>query len=167
MILCGLLLIRMGAARIRFDPGLILALRSLDTPVQERKKENLMKMNHYRNSVLSFAWALASTAALAAPAATTTTTTPAAGNGGGHHGNGPCEQIIEACKTAGFIVGEAKEGKGLWKDCVAGIVGNPKAGKSAIALPNVSSTIVSECKTKHPNFGEGHGKGGAANSSGQ
>ena len=29
---------------------------------------------------------------------------------------GPCEQIVEACTTAGFVKGDARLGYGLWRD---------------------------------------------------
>jgi hypothetical protein len=31
---------------------------------------------------------------------------------------GPCKQIEQACEKAGFVKGEAKEGYGLWVDCI-------------------------------------------------
>ena len=31
---------------------------------------------------------------------------------------GPCKQIEDACAKAGFVKGEAKEGYGLWVDCI-------------------------------------------------
>ena len=67
---------------------------------------------------------------------------------------GPCKQIIEACAKAGFVKGEAKEGKGLWADCINPIMqGKPAPAKSVIALPSVDATLISRCKEKHPTFG--------------
>jgi hypothetical protein len=68
---------------------------------------------------------------------------------------GPCEQIKQACTNAGFIKGEAKEGKGLWRDCIDPIVQGTTAKKSVLALPTVDPSVVSACKAKHPKFGEG------------
>jgi len=90
-----------------------------------------------------------------------------AGKGGGKGGgkpSGPCEQIEQDCKSAGFILGDAKTGNGLWVDCIRPIMrgtGQPSSAK--IALPQVSPDVVTACKAKHPNFGEGKGpppKGG-------
>jgi hypothetical protein len=30
----------------------------------------------------------------------------------------PCDQIIHACKQAGFVEGDYKKGYGLWIDCI-------------------------------------------------
>ena len=68
---------------------------------------------------------------------------------------GPCDQIKQACLSAGFIPKEAKEGKGLWMDCVNPIMQGTTAKKSEIALPSVDPSVVAACKTKHPKFGEG------------
>jgi hypothetical protein len=70
-------------------------------------------------------------------------------------GNGPCEQIKNACSSAGFVVKEAKIGKGLWHDCVDPIMQGTTASKSVLPLPTVDPTVVAACKAKHPNFGEG------------
>ena len=41
----------------------------------------------------------------------------------------PCQTIADACRAAGYHPGGHKEGKGLWKDCVAPILdGKPIAG---------------------------------------
>lgn len=68
---------------------------------------------------------------------------------------GPCDQIKQACTSAGFVVKEAKEGKGLWRDCVNPIIQGTTAKKSVIALPSVDPSVVAACKAKHPKFGEG------------
>jgi hypothetical protein len=69
-------------------------------------------------------------------------------------GQGPCEQIVQACSSAGFIKGEFKEKKGLWRDCVDPIV-QGKTVQTAIPLPTVDPSVVSACRAKHPKFGEG------------
>lgn len=71
-------------------------------------------------------------------------------------GNGPCEQIKQACETAGFVKGQAKEGTGLWVDCIDPIMkGTAQPAKAKKALPTVDAGTVAACKAKHPNFGEG------------
>ena len=68
---------------------------------------------------------------------------------------GPCEQIMAACRQAGFVQGGAKTGAGLQVDCVrpimqGGTFQRPKASK---ALPQVDQQIVAACKASNPNFG--------------
>jgi len=69
---------------------------------------------------------------------------------------GPCEQIMAACRQAGFVQGGAKTGAGLQVDCVrpvmqGGTFQRPKASK---ALPEVDPQIVAACKARNPNFGQ-------------
>jgi len=69
---------------------------------------------------------------------------------------GPCEQVVQACKSAGFIAGDYKTGNGLWVDCVRPIMrGTGQPPKAKIPLPQVSADVVAACKAKRPNFGEG------------
>ena len=70
-------------------------------------------------------------------------------------GEGPCKQIKEACEKAGFVKGEAKQGKGLWMDCVDPIIQGTTAKKSVLPLPVVDAGVVAACKAKNPKFGEG------------
>jgi hypothetical protein len=76
-----------------------------------------------------------------------------------HAGNqapGPCEQIVTACKNAGFIEGDYKKGYGLHVDCINPIMrGTPQPPKADKPLPAVSPQLVAACKQKRPNFGEG------------
>ena len=80
---------------------------------------------------------------------------------------GPCEQIVQACKSAGFIEGDFKTGNGLWVDCIDPIMrGTGQPSKAKIPLPQVSPEQVAACKAKRPNFGEPKGppaKGGQGN----
>jgi hypothetical protein len=70
---------------------------------------------------------------------------------------GPCKQIEDACGKAGFVKGEAKEGYGLWVDCIDPIMkGIAQPSKAKKPLPAVGADLISACKTKNPNFGEGH-----------
>jgi hypothetical protein len=83
-------------------------------------------------------------------------TAPAAGGAG--QGSHPCAQIKQACEQAGFVKGDAKEGNGLWVDCIDPIMqGKPQPKKATKALPTVSSTLIAECKAKKANWGEGKG----------
>src|SRR5438128_724492 len=69
---------------------------------------------------------------------------------------GPCNQIADACRKAGFVKGDWKKGDGLWRDCVDPIM----QGKSTVPgatkpLPSVDAGLISQCKAKHPKFGGG------------
>ncbi len=71
-------------------------------------------------------------------------------------GGGPCEQIVKACEGAGFVKGEAKQGYGLWVDCIDPIMQRKTTAQGATKpLPSVDPNVVSACKTKHPKFGSG------------
>jgi hypothetical protein len=66
----------------------------------------------------------------------------------------PCDQIIHACKQAGFVEGDYKKGYGLWIDCIDPIMRGTK--QPAIAdkpLPQVSSELIEACRQKDPKFG--------------
>jgi len=74
---------------------------------------------------------------------------------------GPCEQIVEACKSSGFVKGDARLGYGLWRDCIDPIVrGTPQPANADKPLPSVTPELVAACRQGHPNFGE-HQKGQA------
>ena len=76
-----------------------------------------------------------------------------------HQKEGSCKEIKEACEKAGFVKGEAKEGYGLWVDCIDPIMkGAPQPGKAKKPLPAVAADSINACKAKHPEFGQGHGK---------
>jgi len=67
---------------------------------------------------------------------------------------GPCKTIHDACTAAGFVKGDAKDGKGLWVDCIDPIMqGTAQPAKAVIKLPAVDAAQVAACKAKHPNFG--------------
>ena len=69
---------------------------------------------------------------------------------------GPCEQIVAACTSAGFVKGDAKLGYGLWVDCIDPIMrGTGQPAKADKALPAVNPDLVAACRQKHPNFREG------------
>jgi hypothetical protein len=80
---------------------------------------------------------------------------PPAGAGGGHP-PGPCQEIAQACQSAGFKAGDWKNGDGLWRDCVDPIVqGVTQVPNGKIPLPSVDPKVVAACKAKHPKFGSG------------
>lgn len=82
-----------------------------------------------------------------------------AGSARAEEAPGPCKQIAEACKNAGFKPGDWKKGDGLWKDCVDPIVqGTPQPSGASKPLPTVDPNLVSACKAKHPKFGQGKKK---------
>lgn len=69
---------------------------------------------------------------------------------------GPCEQIVAACKSAGFVEGDYKKGYGLHVDCIKPIMsGTAQPSKADKPLPVISPQVVAACKQKRPNFGEG------------
>jgi hypothetical protein len=71
--------------------------------------------------------------------------------------NEPCRQITHACKSAGFVRGEAKEGKGLFKDCVQPIL----KGQTVQGV-TVDPSVVQACQQKkhnHPHNGNGGNQG--------
>jgi hypothetical protein len=70
----------------------------------------------------------------------------------------PCDQIIHACKQAGFVEGDYKKGYGLWIDCIDPIMlGTKQPAIANKALPQVSAELIEACKQKDPNFGERKG----------
>ena len=69
---------------------------------------------------------------------------------------GPCKEIADACRGAGFIKGDWKKGDGLWRDCVDPIMqGKSSAPGGTKPLPQVNASLVSACKAKHPKYGSG------------
>jgi hypothetical protein len=68
---------------------------------------------------------------------------------------GPCKQIKEACQKAGFVQGEAKQGYGLWLDCVDPIVrGTAQPASAKKPLPAVGADVINACKAKQHNLKE-------------
>lgn len=55
----------------------------------------------------------------------------------------PCQKIEAACKDAGYMLGGAKTGKGLMKNCMGPIM----AGKTVEGV-KVEATDVAACKEK-------------------
>ena len=76
---------------------------------------------------------------------------------------GPCQKLKDACIGAGFIPNDAKNGDGLWIDCVRPLMqGTAQPKKASKPLPTNVSGLVGDCKAKNPNFGSGNGKGKGA-----
>ena len=70
-------------------------------------------------------------------------------------GRRPCVDIRAACQDAGFVKGGAREGVGLFVDCVAPIMrGTPQRPKASKPLPSVDAELVAACQARHPNFGQ-------------
>jgi hypothetical protein len=67
---------------------------------------------------------------------------------------GPCEQIVAACKSAGFVEGDYKKGFGLHVDCITPIMSGTPSPSKVKPLPAVAPQMVAACKQKNPNFGE-------------
>ena len=68
---------------------------------------------------------------------------------------GPCEQIAEACRQAGFERGAAREGTGLQVDCMRPIMqGTAQPNRTSKPLPQVDSKIVAACKARNPNLAQ-------------
>ena len=60
---------------------------------------------------------------------------------------GPCAQIVEACKSAGFVPGDATKGYGLWVDCVEPITNGTKPPSNTDKpLPAISPSVAAACK---------------------
>jgi hypothetical protein len=57
----------------------------------------------------------------------------------------PCQTLATACQAAGYHRGGHKEGKGLWKDCVAPIL-------DGRAIPGVTPNPddVKACQARRP-----------------
>ena len=70
------------------------------------------------------------------------------------HPKNPCQQIEQACKSAGFVYGDSKQGKGVMHDCVNPIM-QSKPAPGSTPLPAVDPNLISACKAKNPAFGAG------------
>lgn len=57
--------------------------------------------------------------------------------------NHPCKDVKAACESAGFIKGDHKDKKGLYKDCMQPIMN----GQSVPGV-NVGADVVAACKAK-------------------
>jgi len=72
------------------------------------------------------------------------------------HKEGPCWQILQTCKSAGFVEGRAAKGYGLYADCVNPIMQHKTVVPGATKpLPPVDPKTVADCKKRDPAFGVG------------
>jgi hypothetical protein len=61
----------------------------------------------------------------------------------------PCQQVKSACESAGFVKGDHKDKKGLYKDCMQPLM----AGQS-VAGVSVGADVISACKAKKAEHGK-------------
>jgi hypothetical protein len=67
----------------------------------------------------------------------------------------PCQQIVAACKSSGFVAGDFRQGFGLWADCVDPIVrGSAPPANTDKPLPVIAPEVVAACKQQDPAFGQ-------------
>lgn len=66
---------------------------------------------------------------------------------------GLCQQIRSACLDAGFVQGGAREGNGLWRDCIDPVMQGWIPRGARLPLPHVNPRIVAACRTNNPTFG--------------
>ena len=110
-------------------------------------------------TALSVAGLVSQSAAQQGPSATPHSASPAPGPSAtqtpaSRAKQGPCQQIMAACRQAGFLEKGASTGVGLAVDCVRPIVqGTAQRPKASKPLPQVDPQIVAACKTSNPNFG--------------
>ena len=113
-------------------------------------------------TALSFASLVCQSSAQQGPSATPPPASPAPGPSATQPPappapQGPCQQIMAACRQAGFVQGGAKTGVGLAVDCVRPIVqGTAQRPKASKALPPVDPQIVAACKASNPSFRKGN-----------
>jgi N-acetylglucosamine-6-sulfatase len=68
---------------------------------------------------------------------------------------GPCQQIVAACESAGFVRGGAAAGNGVVRDCIEPIMrGAAPPRPASKALPEISPQVVSACREENPAFGQ-------------
>ena len=66
-----------------------------------------------------------------------------------------CAELRLACEGAGFVLGGARVGNGLFVDCVAPIMrSSPQPRRATKPLPQIDQALVAECKAQNPNFGQ-------------
>jgi hypothetical protein len=78
---------------------------------------------------------------------------------------GPCEQITAACERAGFVLGGAAEGNGLYQDCLNPLMQGRERGAAAKPLPIVDGALKAACLAAQPRFGQPAGEPAAAKAS--
>lgn len=69
---------------------------------------------------------------------------------------GPCQQIVAACREAGFVQGGAPTGDGIAVDCIRPIMqGTAQPRRASKPLPEIAPQIVVACKARNSDFGQG------------
>src|SRR5579859_165298 len=68
-------------------------------------------------------------------------------------GSGPCQEIIAACRSAGFVERGAGRGDGLQLNCVQPLMQGTTVTGSEKPLPKVDPQLVAACKKRNPRFG--------------
>ena len=64
-----------------------------------------------------------------------------------------CAAIRAACEQAGFVLGGARTGDGLFVDCIAPII-RQQPPRASRPLPKIDLQLVADCKAQNPNFGQ-------------
>jgi hypothetical protein len=66
-----------------------------------------------------------------------------------------CGAIRAACEQAGFVLGGARAGDGLFMHCIAPIMRQtPQPRRASKPLPKIDLGLVADCKVQSPNFGQ-------------
>jgi hypothetical protein len=66
------------------------------------------------------------------------------GHGGMMGGSQPCKKLMEACKAAGFVKGQAQAGKNIMKDCM-----KPLMTGQSVSGVTVDAGDIQACQAKH------------------
>jgi hypothetical protein len=74
----------------------------------------------------------------------------------------PCKEIVQACSNAGFVKGEAAQGKGLFRDCM-----HPIMHGQAVTGVTVDPAVVSACKQRMAQRRAHHGGQGGGQTGSQ
>jgi N-acetylglucosamine-6-sulfatase len=70
-----------------------------------------------------------------------------------------CVQIRAACQNAGFVLGAARAGNGLQRDCIQPVMqGEAQPRGARKPLPPIDPQLVTACKTSNPAFGQPKGR---------
>jgi arylsulfatase A-like enzyme len=65
----------------------------------------------------------------------------------------PCQEIVTACRNAGFVEGGANKGNGLQLNCVQPLMLGTSVTGSEKPLPEVDPRLIAACKQRNPRFG--------------
>jgi arylsulfatase A-like enzyme len=74
-----------------------------------------------------------------------------------------CDEIVAACKQAGFVPGGGRAGGGLEVGCVRPIMqGRAQPRRASKPLPQIDPQLVAACKKSDPTFGQRNAPGDVA-----